>query len=547
VNGRVEVKSHISRDFLQNAAYFNTLPKVIWEYVSNSLDNGKEGIPTTVIVQINKDEGIITIADNGTGMTRSDLERFFTMHGENIQRLKGKKVRGRFGTGKSAAFGIARQLEIETRKGKKVNVVSLNIDDIKKASSGEPFFVNDLVIDQITQDDDGTIVTIKELIISKFEIENTITFIEKHLARYHIKASVIINGHECKFKEPPSVCEYKIRAPFEIEHFIGTPDLIIKVAPFSLGPDEKGIDILSDGIWHETTLGDVDGRELSDRLFGEIEVPLLEKAEDDITPFDNTRNNLLNRANSRVVVLIAWISQELEKVRAELLKKEKEKKKSEQAQRLHVEAQRMAHILNDDFNKLMDELELSKKITEKRKTKVDEVNTNTGEILPGDGDLLSQWQQSGQPHGDGTRGNNPPGEGDVPRNGPSLIPGDSLGAPKQIIDGKKKNRSGLFSIEFDNLTEDHERSSYKANEHVILINLDHPQVAFALKESGGSLDSIHFLSTVYEIATVAYAQTIPFERMLQGDQVDVGDALFSVSDTIDRITRKFSKILNNSL
>jgi len=44
------VTSHVSRDFLQNAVYFNTLPKVVWEYVSNSLDNGKDGVPTTVAV-----------------------------------------------------------------------------------------------------------------------------------------------------------------------------------------------------------------------------------------------------------------------------------------------------------------------------------------------------------------------------------------------------------------------------------------------------------------------------------------------------------------
>ena len=38
------------------------------------------------------------------------------MHGENLQRKKGKRTRGRFGTGKSAAFGIANTLEIDTIK-----------------------------------------------------------------------------------------------------------------------------------------------------------------------------------------------------------------------------------------------------------------------------------------------------------------------------------------------------------------------------------------------------------------------------------------------
>ena len=79
---------------------------------------------------------------------------------------------------------------------------------------------------------------------------------------------------------------------------------------------------------------------MSDRLFGEIDVPVLETVNDDITPFDNTRNNLLNRANPRVVILIGWISQELEKVRQTLVQAERERKKTEQAKKLQEEASR---------------------------------------------------------------------------------------------------------------------------------------------------------------------------------------------------------------
>ena len=38
----IEVTSHVARDFLQNAAYFNTMSKVVWEYVANSLDAVKD-------------------------------------------------------------------------------------------------------------------------------------------------------------------------------------------------------------------------------------------------------------------------------------------------------------------------------------------------------------------------------------------------------------------------------------------------------------------------------------------------------------------------
>ena len=220
---RLAVTSHVSRDFLQNAAYFNSLAKVIWEYVSNSLDNGKEEIPVTVVVEISKEDNSLTIADNGTGMSRSDLVRFFTMHGENIQRKRGKRVRGRFGTGKSAAYGIAKLLKIDTRQNGKRNVLSLHVDDIKKASSGKPFYVNEIVVDEPTDLEDGTIIQIQEIITTRLDLEGTISYIEKHLARYHLKANVIINGHNCKFKEPPAVQVIEIAAPEEIVQHLGSP------------------------------------------------------------------------------------------------------------------------------------------------------------------------------------------------------------------------------------------------------------------------------------------------------------------------------------
>lgn len=297
--------------------------------------------------------------------------------------------------------------------------------------------------------------------------------------------------------------------------------------------------------WHETTLGDIEGLELSERFFGEIDVPILEQLEDDIPAFDNTRNNLLNRANPRVVTLIAWISHELEKERLLLVQEEREKRKTEQALKLEREAQKMANILNEDFKNLMMELEVTKKISGSNKqTKVDG-NLDEGEILPGKGDENSNWDESGWPYGNGTghRGQNPPGQGDFPRPGPSVIPGNSLGSPQQESNGgSRKTKSGIFRIECKHLSEDYVRSEYRRDEHLILINLDHPQIALALKEGGGSLESRHFLSTVYEIAIVEYAQAIPYEKLQLGEQVDAADALFSVGETIERISRKLPLI-----
>jgi hypothetical protein len=131
----------------------------------------------------------------------------------------------------------------------------------------------------------------------------------------------------------------------------------------------------------------------------------------------------------------------------------------------------------------------------------------------------------------------------LPRDGPNLISGDSKGSQKESSESGSKRRSGLFSIEFVNSTADYPRSQYKREEHTILINLDHPQIALALKEGGGAQDSRHFLAMVYEVAAVEYAQAIQFERFHQGEQVDAAEALFAVGDAIDRVTRKFAFVL----
>ncbi len=88
-NSEIYVSSHVARDFLQNSAYFNTLPKVVWEYVSNSLDNAKEDIPITVNVDLFPSAPKkLVIADNGLGMSKNDLTRFFQMHGEKCPKKK---------------------------------------------------------------------------------------------------------------------------------------------------------------------------------------------------------------------------------------------------------------------------------------------------------------------------------------------------------------------------------------------------------------------------------------------------------------------------
>ncbi len=63
-NPRLHVTSHVSRDLLQNAAYFNALPKAVTEYVTNAIDSAELGAPVRceVIIRTTRALYLITAA-----------------------------------------------------------------------------------------------------------------------------------------------------------------------------------------------------------------------------------------------------------------------------------------------------------------------------------------------------------------------------------------------------------------------------------------------------------------------------------------------------
>ena len=497
----IEVTSHVARDFLQNAAYFNTMPKVVWEYIANSLDAIKENIPTTVIaVELTSHE--VSISDNGRGMSRRELSNFFQMHGENIQRKQGRRVRGRFGTGKCAAFGLANSFSIHTAQAEKRNVVELHRSDIEQAQDGQPFSVRNIETDQPTDEDDGTVVVIREFNIKRpnREVDKVISYVEHHLSRYRARAHVTVNGHACKFKEPPFVTQFERVPPVEVARHIGDVSLNVKVSPAPLDDDARGIDILSHGIWHETTLAGIERRENANQIFGRIDVPILEDGEWPIPAFDNTRNNTLNRQNPVVVILLGWLSKELEEIRLELVKQARERRRSEMEAKLVKEANRISDILNRDFAQQEMELEMTRKV--KR-----------------------------------------PSSGGTPRPKPTT-PSKSKPKPrKNQSGGDEKRGKAIFSIEFERFTAEQNRSRYAGDTKTIFINLDHPQISNAYEGGGNTTDSRQFREVCYEAAAVEYAIALPYEKLEEDELYPAEDALFDVRDTIDRVTKRFMQAL----
>ena len=522
----IQVTSHVSRDFLQNAAYFNTVPKVVWEYVSNSVDNPRPNQPVNVEVKISKER--IVVADSSSGMSREGLANFFRMHAENIRRGKGEGVRGRYGTGKCAAFGIADVLRVETSQSGILNVVELSRKDIEQSKSGKPFSVRDIVVNKQTAQDYGTRIIISRLNIKNIELPATIAYVERHLGRQLQNNTVIINDQVCEYQEPISSWQRLFHPSPNIMRAIGDVQLVVKVSPTLLEKERAGIDILSKGIWHDTTLGTLEG-ETSRRIFGEVDVPALEDKYDmeKIPPFDNTRNMTLNMSNPIVATLLGWIDECLHQIAAELSQQEKDRRDTEETKRLVRQAQQLEKIINQDFRSLQMELEKIRRSARLRQ------GENNEDLVPGEGTMPTEYMLGGPEHGNGAKGELAgPGEEERPES--TLLPGNEKGGLSNV--SERQHKQTTFHVEYRHEEENSHRSHYDKETRTIVVNLDHPQIARAERDGGG-IEGKQFREMTYEVAFVEYAIALGHERLMQDEFYPASDALFDIRETINRVSR----------
>jgi Histidine kinase-, DNA gyrase B-, and HSP90-like ATPase len=535
----VSVVTDSARDLLQSADFFSNEKLVAWEYISNGLQYVDLGTSPHVDVVVDTKQKRMVVSDNGRGMTLDGLKNFFVMHGENIDRKRGKPGRGRFGTGKSAAFGIANSLRITTVRDRKCSIVELKRADIEASRTGEGPVervpVRVLVAEQPVDEANGTVVEIDGIKLPKLDPQAIVGFVERHLAIWPNKDAVVtVNGHVCEYHEPPIRFERSFVPSADEADAIGDVELTVKVAKAPLDEEMRGIAIFANGVWHETTLAGLERKDYAEYLFGEVDVPRLDD-EHELAAFDATRRQQLNRQNPLVRRLIPFIGRCLDEVRGELAEEAKKQKESERAKRLAREAARIEDIINQDFQSWRARLS---KVLAKARAGADAGPTATTagadptELTHG-GDLPAAIVGQGDVgHGDGESGG-----GEVPTAGPLLEPkadGKKIGAAAGGADGAKRSRGG-FSVEFEHLGESDYRAKYVPEHRAIYINLDHAQVATALAEREPS-DPV-FRRLAYEVALTEYALALARELDARQWFSDTGDALFEIRDTIDRVAK----------
>lgn len=535
---QIFVRSHVARDLLQNAALFKTEKLVVWEYVSNGLEYIDEGTNPVVNVTLDSKKKRIVVTDNGRGMDWGGLKNFFVMHGENIDRKQGRPGRGRFGTGKSAAFGIADTLSVTTVRNGRLSKVKLNRSDIEAMNSEDPIPVRIIEREKTVAQRNGTLVEIEGIHLKSLNQAGVINYIERHLARWR-NATVFVNNHECEVTEPTGVDIKTFVPDAQQRKVIGDVELIIKIAGAPLDADACGVSIYSNGVWHETTLVGHEGREMAQYIFGEIDVPKLDEDKSPIPPFDLSRSMRLNPSNELVLAIYGFIGEKIDQVRRELLKAERKRKASEEAKKLAKQAEEIAQVINDDFQDFRQRLARAKAKTGSgfdHGPKTIEKGSDPDDLIFGSDEPAEVIEPTGDL---GSKGGVRAG-GEKPRSlNPHVSPASpgasKLGRPGGGK-GRRPNTRGGFRVEFKPMGTDASRALYVSPERTIYINLEHPQLVAA--KGAKSIEDPVFQRLAYEVAFSEYCIALAHELNQRNEYIDTSDPIVAIRENINRIARK---------
>lgn len=163
--------------------YSNT-PAVLSEVIANAWDADA----TEVVINCNQEEDVITIIDNGCGMTTEDINNKFLCvgyqkrkNGEAKTRQLGRAVMGRKGIGKLSLLSIADTIKIYSKKDDEKNAFCMSRDDIEReiTSTNRSYAPREIKFEDFPFET-GTKIVIRNF---KKNINRTAEFLRKRLAR----------------------------------------------------------------------------------------------------------------------------------------------------------------------------------------------------------------------------------------------------------------------------------------------------------------------------------------------------------------------------
>ena len=123
---------------------YSTLPPVIGELVANGWDANATKVSITIPETPMSETSEIVISDNGMGMSDEDVRKKYLIVGRDRRESEDsdktpaphkRKVMGRKGIGKFSAFGVAKEIDIESARDGVVTRFRMNYDEMLERAS----------------------------------------------------------------------------------------------------------------------------------------------------------------------------------------------------------------------------------------------------------------------------------------------------------------------------------------------------------------------------------------------------------------------------
>ena len=319
---------------------YSTLPPIIGELVANGWDANATRVEITIPeTPIDEQTSEIVISDDGIGMSDEEVRKKYLIIGRDRRANEGddvtpspycRKIMGRKGIGKFSAFGIAKEIDVESVKDGEVSHFRMNYDELLEKAT-------DRSIEFPPLDSTGTVSKGTKIIlrhITKFKTRSiSIERIRRGLARRfavigaQYDFEVVINGNPISPEDrdlkrlldkdmdgEPYLWEYnneeiKPETDWTVSGWIGA---LNRTTPDIDGID-RGIVLMARGklVQEPFVFEAVVGQQYAlSYLIGELHAEFVDEAEDTI---GTTRNSLVWDTEANIA-LRTWGQKEVNKI-----------------------------------------------------------------------------------------------------------------------------------------------------------------------------------------------------------------------------------------
>ncbi len=187
---------------------YSNIAAVLTEAVANAWDADAHN----VAISLDKKGGVITIEDDGHGMSIDDVNNKY-LHigyrrriGESDTTPEGRPVMGRKGLGKLSLFSIANIVEVRSFKGKKSHGLRMNLADIRAAlKANKVSYAPSVLPKKDVKIKKGTAITLRE--ITRPKLFESLSVLRTQLARRFsvigeaFNFAVTVNGKTITFAD----------------------------------------------------------------------------------------------------------------------------------------------------------------------------------------------------------------------------------------------------------------------------------------------------------------------------------------------------------